>query len=80
MTLAAATAEGLRKVADSIEVPGGFEAVQLRVAEQYITKFGELAKAGNTLVLPANVSDVGSMIALAMNVIAKRPDSVSTKK
>ncbi|MGH9577148.1 MAG: paraslipin, partial [Terriglobales bacterium] len=80
LAIAAATAEGLRKVADSIEVPGGFEAVQLRVAEQYITKFGELAKAGNTLVLPASVSDVGSMIALAMNVIGKRPDSTPTKK
>ena len=43
--------------------------MQLRVAEQYVTEFGELAKHGNTLVLPANLSDVGSMIALAMNVI-----------
>ena len=46
--------------------------MQLRVAEQYITKFGELAKASNTLVLPANVSDVGSMLTLAMNMITKR--------
>jgi len=53
---------------------GGFEAVQLRVAEQYIGQFGELAKAANTLVLPATVSD-GSMIALAMNVIGRRPGS-----
>jgi hypothetical protein len=45
------------------------EAVQLRVAEQYVDRFGQLAKAGNTLILPANLSDVGSMIALAMNVI-----------
>jgi hypothetical protein len=43
--------------------------VRLRVAEQYVTKFGELAKASNTLVLPANAADVGSMIALAMNVL-----------
>jgi len=41
----------------------------MRVAEQYITKFGELAKTTNTLILPATVSDVGSMIALAMNAI-----------
>ncbi len=73
LAIAGATAEGIRKVADSIQAPGGFEAVQLRVAEQYITKFGELAKASNTLVLPATVSDVGSMIALAMNVIGRRP-------
>jgi regulator of protease activity HflC (stomatin/prohibitin superfamily) len=70
--IAIATAEGIRKVAEAIQVPGGYEAVQLRVAEQYVNRFGELAKAGNTLVLPANLTDVGSMIALAMNVI-RRP-------
>ena len=43
--------------------------MQLRVAEQYVERFGELAKAGNTLILPATLSDVGSMVALAMNVI-----------
>src|SRR2546422_83702 len=63
---------GIRQVADTIRMPGGFEAVQLRVAEQYIGQFGALAKAANTLVLPASVSDVGSMIALAMNVIGRR--------
>jgi regulator of protease activity HflC (stomatin/prohibitin superfamily) len=69
LSIAVATAEGIRKVADAITVPGGFEAVRLRVAEQYVNKFGELAKASNTLVLPANAADVGSMIALAMNVL-----------
>jgi regulator of protease activity HflC (stomatin/prohibitin superfamily) len=73
LALAKATAEGLRQVAEAIQVPGGDEAVQLRVAEQYISKFGELAKQTNTLVLPASVSDVGSMIALAMNVIKRGP-------
>ena len=75
LAIANATAEGIRKVAEAIEVNGGYEAVQLRVAEQYIEEFGELAKASNTLVLPASVSDVGSMIALAMNVIQKKPGS-----
>jgi regulator of protease activity HflC (stomatin/prohibitin superfamily) len=69
LSIAEATAEGIRKVGDAITVPGGFEAVRLRVAEQYVAKFGELAKASNTLVLPANAADVGSMIALAMNVL-----------
>jgi len=72
LAVADATAEGLRKVAESIQKPGGFEAVQLRVAEQYIGQFGQLAKESNTLVLPANVSDVGSMISLAMNVIRQQ--------
>ncbi len=69
MAVAHATAEGIRKVADAISTPGGKEAVQLRVAEQYVSQFGNLARAANTLVLPANLSDVGSMIALAMNVL-----------
>jgi regulator of protease activity HflC (stomatin/prohibitin superfamily) len=69
LAVAAATAEGLRRVADAMQTQGGMEAVQLRVAEQYIAQFGELAKSSNTLVLPANAADVGSMIALAMKVI-----------
>jgi regulator of protease activity HflC (stomatin/prohibitin superfamily) len=73
MAVATATAEGIRRVAESITLPGGFEAVQLRVAEQYIGQFGELAKASNTLVLPANVADVGSMIALAMKAVGRQP-------
>jgi len=79
LAIAQATAEGLRKVAETIQVPGGQEAVQLRVAEQYIGKFGELAKATNTLILPASVSDVGSMIALAMNAIRQTGTSVPVK-
>jgi regulator of protease activity HflC (stomatin/prohibitin superfamily) len=69
LAVATATAEGIRKVAESIKMDGGYEAVQLRVAEQYIGQFGELAKKSNTLVLPANVADVGSMISLAMTAI-----------
>jgi regulator of protease activity HflC (stomatin/prohibitin superfamily) len=69
LAVAEATAEGIRKIAESIQAPGGFEAVQLRVAEQYIEQFGKLAKEANTLVLPTNLSDVGSMLTLAMNVI-----------
>jgi regulator of protease activity HflC (stomatin/prohibitin superfamily) len=75
MAVAEATAEGLRKVAEAIQVGGGVEAVRLRVAEQYVEQFGAVAKAGNTLVLPANLADVGSMIALAMNVIEGRRDA-----
>ena len=69
LAVATATAEGLRRVADAMRTEGGLEAVQLRVAEQYIAQFGELAKTTNTLILPANAADVGSMIALAMKVI-----------
>jgi regulator of protease activity HflC (stomatin/prohibitin superfamily) len=79
LAIAQATAEGLRKVAETIRVPGGQEAVQLRVAEQYITKFGELAKTTNTLILPATVSDVGSMIAVAMNAMRQIGPVTTTK-
>ena len=74
LAIATATSEGIRKVAEAMQDPGGHEAVQLRVAEQYIGEFGNLAKSSNTLVLPASVADVGSMIALAMNVINKPTD------
>jgi regulator of protease activity HflC (stomatin/prohibitin superfamily) len=69
LSVSSATAEGIRRVADAIKQPGGYEAVQLRVAEQYVEQFGHLAKASNTLILPANASDVGAMIALAMKSI-----------
>lgn len=69
LTVATATAEGIRRVADAIQVQGGFEAVQLRVAEQYIREFGNLAKTNNTMILPANLTDVGSIIATAMTVV-----------
>jgi regulator of protease activity HflC (stomatin/prohibitin superfamily) len=72
-----ATSEGIRKVAEAINLPGGYEAVQLRVAEQYIGQFGQLAKESNTVVLPASVADVGSMIALAMKVINREPNGAA---
>jgi regulator of protease activity HflC (stomatin/prohibitin superfamily) len=71
MLVANATAEGIRKVAESINSSGGFEAVQLRVAEQYIKEFGNIAKQGNTLIIPANLADVGAVIATAMSTIQK---------
>jgi regulator of protease activity HflC (stomatin/prohibitin superfamily) len=69
--VAAATAEGIRKIADAIEQPGGKDAVNLRVAEQYIGEFGNLAKEGNTLIIPANLSEVGGMVAAATSLIKK---------
>jgi regulator of protease activity HflC (stomatin/prohibitin superfamily) len=71
LLVAKATAEGIRNVAESITASGGFEAVQLKVAEQYIAQFGNIAKQGNTLVIPSNLADVGSIIATAMATIQK---------
>ncbi len=72
LAVATATAEGLRQVAIAVREPGGAEAMQLRVAEDYLLQFGNLAKAGNTLVIPANLSDVASMLALAKNVLENK--------
>jgi regulator of protease activity HflC (stomatin/prohibitin superfamily) len=75
LAVAAATADGIRKVADALQVKGGTEAMQLRVAEHYITQFGELAKKNNTLILPANAGDVATMIATAMQIVGRSSSS-----
>jgi regulator of protease activity HflC (stomatin/prohibitin superfamily) len=77
LAIATATAEGLRRVAEVIKMTGGYEAMQLRLAEQYIKEFGNLAKTGNSMVVPANVSDVTSMLQMAMGVI--RPPAAEPK-
>lgn len=69
LAVATATAEGLRRVAEALRQEGGHEAMQLRVAEAYVAQFGNLAKEGNTLVVPANLTDLASMISLATNVV-----------
>jgi len=68
LAVATATGEGLRKVANAVVEQGGPEAMQLRVAEQYIGEFGNLAKTGNTYVVPANLGDLTSMMALATDI------------
>lgn len=77
LAVANATAEGLREVASALREEGGEAAMQLRVAEDYIDKFGELAKAGNSLIVPANLTDLASMVALATTV-AKKPQDHGT--
>ena len=69
LAVAQATAEGLKKVAEALESEGGDKAMQLRVAEDYLERFGSLAKEGNTLIVPANLSDVSSMISAATSVL-----------
>ena len=69
LAVASATAEGLERVAAALQSPGGDAAMQLRIAEQYIQQFGNLAKAGNTFVVPANLSDIAGMLTLASTVL-----------
>lgn len=71
IAVADATAQGIRRVADAIRSEGGLEAVQLRVAERLVEQYGKLAKETNTMILPANFADLGSLISAAMAVVKK---------
>lgn len=71
IAVADATAQGIRRVAEAIRSEGGMEAVQLRVAERLVEQYGKLAKETNTMILPANFADLGSLIAAAMAVVKK---------
>jgi regulator of protease activity HflC (stomatin/prohibitin superfamily) len=73
--LANATANGLRAIALAINEQGGKDAVNLRIAEQYLNEFGKLASENNTMIIPANLSDISSIIATATSVFQS-----STKK
>jgi regulator of protease activity HflC (stomatin/prohibitin superfamily) len=77
LAVATATAEGIRRVAEVISQPGGVEATQLRVAEQYVQQFGQLAQESNTLVIPANVADVAAMVQVAMRVFQNQKNPAS---
>jgi len=74
---AEATAKAIRQIAEAIDAPGGLQAVNLRIAEQYINEFGKLAKTNNTIILPTNVADIAGMIATAMSVVKSTPTSAT---
>ena len=69
IALAEANANALRQIAAAIAEPGGQEAVNLKVAEQYVHAFGELAKTNNSIIVPANLSDISGLIASAMQIV-----------
>jgi regulator of protease activity HflC (stomatin/prohibitin superfamily) len=69
LSIADASAEAIRKTASAIREPGGSDAVNLKVAEQYVAAFSNLAKTSNSLIIPANMSDISGLIAGAMQVI-----------
>lgn len=73
--VAQATAKGINEVAQAIVKSGGSEAVALKIAEQYVSAFSQLAKTSTTVLLPANASDAGSMVAQALTVF----DSIRSK-
>ena len=69
LAVATATAEGLRRVGEAAGTEGGMDAIRLRIAEQYVQQFGQLAKEGNTFVVPANLGDLASMLTLATTIV-----------
>ena len=69
LAIAQATAEALRMVAEATNAPGGMNAVNLQVAEKYVEAFSKLAKEGNTLVVPAKLGDLSTLITSAMTMV-----------
>ncbi len=69
VALAEASAEALRQVGAAIREPGGEDAVNLKVAEQYVNAFAQLAKTNNSIIVPANLGDMSGLIATAMQVV-----------
>ncbi|UQZ90344.1 paraslipin [Deltaproteobacteria bacterium Smac51] len=74
--VAEATATGLKMVAEAIGTPGGEDAVSLRIAEAYLGEFGKLAKTNNTMIIPTNVADIASIVAVGKQVLEnnKKPE------
>ncbi|MBL8135263.1 MAG: paraslipin [Acidobacteria bacterium] len=80
LAVATATAEGIKRVAEATQAPGGQEAIQLRVAEQYIGEFGKVINNADTIILPSNVADVASMITTAMSVVSQQTPSAQVRR
>lgn len=67
--IAEATAQAIERVGNAAQLPGGDTAVNLRVAEQYVEAFAQLARTNNTMIVPANLGDVAGLIATAMKTV-----------
>ncbi|HVE06365.1 MAG TPA: stomatin-like protein [Paraburkholderia sp.] len=72
LAVADANAQAIQKIAAAIQATGGMEAVNLKIAEQYVNAFGNVAKEGNTLIVPGNFADMSSMIASALTIVKHR--------
>jgi regulator of protease activity HflC (stomatin/prohibitin superfamily) len=69
VALADASATALRQVGEAIRSPGGVDAVNLRVAEEYVHAFGNLAKTNNSIIVPANMGEMSGLIASALQIV-----------
>jgi regulator of protease activity HflC (stomatin/prohibitin superfamily) len=75
LAVAAATAEGLRRVGSALSEQGGIEAMQLRLGEEYLRQFGKIAKDSTTVVIPGELSDLASVVAMATSIMRKPPSA-----
>jgi regulator of protease activity HflC (stomatin/prohibitin superfamily) len=75
LAVAEANAQAIQKVGHAIRTEGGADAVNLKVAEEYVAAFGNLAKQGNTLIVPGNLSEMSSMIATALQIVKQQRPS-----
>ena len=73
--IAVATSEGIRKIASAISEPGGKDAVSLRVAEQYVKEFGNLAKTNNSMIIPAELAGIGGVVASLTQILNNTKNS-----
>lgn len=83
LAIADASAQGIERIARSLSGVGGAQAAQLKVAEEYIRQFGQLAKQTNTMIIPSNVADIAGIMATAFSVFgntSKNTPAVSAEK
>jgi regulator of protease activity HflC (stomatin/prohibitin superfamily) len=78
--VANANANAVRVVATAMGLPGGIDAANLKVAQQYVEAFANLAKVGNTLIIPSNIGDVASVVASAMTVMDRTRSGAAAAK
>ncbi|HEV3105298.1 MAG TPA: SPFH domain-containing protein [Trinickia sp.] len=79
LAVAEANAQAIQKIAQAIQSNGGMDAVNLKVAEQYVSAFGNLAKTGNTLIVPGNMSDMSTMIASALAIVNRGKNAAAAE-
>jgi regulator of protease activity HflC (stomatin/prohibitin superfamily) len=67
--VASATADAIRAIATAAVVEGGIEALQMQLAKSYIDQFGNLAKVGTTMIIPAELGNIGGMVGTALQIV-----------
>lgn len=75
LAVAEANAQAIEKIGRAIRAEGGVEAVNLKIAEEYVSAFANLAKTGNTLIVPGNLGEMSSMVASALQIVKSQKNA-----